>query len=77
MHRTQILLEEQQYHFLVREARVEGISLSRLLRRLVHERMSERREPASAIDRLAGLGEGDGSPVAEEHDRYLYGKPDC
>lgn len=74
MHRTQISLGEAQYAFLLERSRREGVSLSELVRRLVAEEMARQGGEGDALDRLAGIGEGDGQPVGREHDRALYGE---
>jgi hypothetical protein len=73
MHRTQILLDEAQYAFLLERSRMEKVGLSGLLRRLVAEAMAET-DRDDALARLAGIGEGDGAPEGREHDRFLYGE---
>ncbi len=74
MHRTQISLEEQQYHFLTQESRRRGVSLSELIRQLVTEQMQRRPADDTPLDKLAGMAEGPGEPIGREHDRFLYGK---
>lgn len=64
MRRTQISLGEDQHRFLIAEAA-----------RLITERMTGRRDEEDPLDALAGFVEGDGSSVAVDHDRYLYGDP--
>jgi hypothetical protein len=64
MHRTQILLEEPRYDFLLREARRQGVSLSALVRRLITERMSGPKDEEDPLDRLTG--------IAADHDRHLH-----
>ncbi|MCM8749480.1 ribbon-helix-helix domain-containing protein [Thermomicrobiaceae bacterium CFH 74404] len=49
MHRTQILLEPEQYRALVELARLEGRSLSELLRELVREHLAQRDQAADVI----------------------------
>ena len=73
MHRTQITLGDEHYRFLVEEARRLGVSLAEVVRRLVAERMAGRDEAEDPLDALAGFVEGDGTSVAEDHDRYIYG----
>lgn len=74
MHRTQILLDEAQYAFLLERSRTEKVSLSELLRRLVAEAMAKETGQDDALARLTGIGEGDGAPTGREHDRFLYGE---
>lgn len=72
MHRTQISLKEDQYANLMREAQRRGISLSALIRQLADEFLDKRTTEKSALDRLAGIGQGSGEPVGRDHNRYLY-----
>jgi hypothetical protein len=44
-----------------------------LIRRLVSDAIGQDRAEEDALDRLAGIGEGDGAPAGREHDRLLYG----
>jgi hypothetical protein len=75
MHRTQISLGEEHYRFLVDEGRRLGISLAEVVRRLISERMTGRRESGDPFEALAGAGEGDGRFSGRDHDRVLYGDP--
>ena len=73
MHRTQIYLEDSQYRLLKEKARRQGTSLAAVIRLILEEHLaaapSENDEFASVI----GIGEGDGSRVAENYEDYLYG----
>jgi L-amino acid N-acyltransferase YncA len=71
----QISLGEEHYRFLVAEAQQLGVSLAEVVRRLIAGRMTERQDAEDPLDALAGFVEGDGSSVAENHDRYLYADP--
>lgn len=75
-HRTQVSLEIWQYQALLETSRKTKKSLSGIIRELVSEKFS--RQAASAkkdpIMNVIGIGIGDGTPVAREHDRYLYAK---
>ena len=77
MKRTQISLSEREHEFLRREARRRHMSMAALVRELIQDRMAaDRRIPADHPFRdIIGLGHGDGSPVSEKHDEYLYGVP--
>lgn len=75
MHRTQISLKEDQYASLRQEARLRGISLSELIRQLADEFLEKRVTTESALDRLAGIGQGSGEPAGRYHNRYLYDDP--
>ena len=75
-HRTQISLEDWQYHMLLEMSRKTKKSLSSIIRDLLAEKFSKlpsdkKQDP---LFELVGIGSGDGSPVAREHDRYLYSK---
>lgn len=75
MHRTQISLGEDQYRFLVAEARRLGVSLAEVVRRLIAERMAGREEAEDPFEALAGAGEGDGRFSGRDHDHILYDDP--
>lgn len=50
--------------------------MAAVIRRLIDEHFA-REITANAgdpLDRLTGIAEGSGEPVAREHNRYLYGK---
>jgi predicted CopG family antitoxin len=49
MHRTQVLLEPEQYRTLVELARLERRSLSDLVRELIREHLAQRAQAADAI----------------------------
>jgi len=75
-HRTQISLEDWQYNMLLEMSRKTKKSLSSIIRDLLAEKFSKlpsdkKQDP---LFELVGIGSGDGSPVAREHDRYLYSK---
>ena len=75
-HRTQISLEDWQYHMLLEMSRKTKKSLSSIIRDLLAEKFSKlpadkKQDP---LFELVGIGSGDGSSVAREHDRYLYSK---
>lgn len=74
MHRSQILLEKWQYEYLADEARRQGKSISELVRGWLTEWIESRRSHAQhdPFFDIIGIGEGDGSPVGQEHDKYLY-----
>ncbi|HYB71748.1 MAG TPA: hypothetical protein VED18_00140 [Candidatus Sulfotelmatobacter sp.] len=77
MKRTQISFAQREYEFVRREAKRRGMSMAAVVRELVQERMAaDRRVPADHPFRdIIGLGHGDGSPVSEKHDEYLYSLP--
>lgn len=75
-HRTQISLEDWQYQILRDVSRRKRKSLSSIIRDLVTEKFGA---PQSAKSRdplwgIVGIGAGDGSSVAREHDKHIYGK---
>lgn len=76
MHRTQISLDSNQYERLSQEARRHGMSMAAVIRRLVDEHFAREitADAGDPLDRLTGIAEGTGEPVAREHNRYLYGK---
>lgn len=78
MRRTQISLSRSEYIFLRREAKRRGMSMAAVVRKLIREQMTTReRIPADHPFReIIGIGHGDGTPVSEKHDEYLYGVPD-
>ncbi|MBI5102720.1 MAG: hypothetical protein HZB33_12930 [Nitrospirae bacterium] len=75
-HRTQISLEDWQYHMLLEISKKTRKSLSGIIRDLVTEHLSGKPhgKGGDPILKLIGAGAGDGAPVAREHDRYLYGR---
>ena len=77
MHRTQILLEQEQYRLLGIEARKKGISVSALVRKLVDAHFQGDREPASdSLESIIGMDSSTGEAVGRDHNRYLYGSTD-
>ena len=75
-HRTQISLEDWQYQMLLEESNRTKKSLSRIIRELISEKFRNRtsRTGADSLSDIIGIGSGDGSAVAREHDNVLYGK---
>ncbi len=73
-HRTQISLETWQYQALLETSRKTKKSLSNIIRELVSEKFSKQAAIAKSdpIMKIIGIGAGNGSPVAREHDKYLY-----
>jgi hypothetical protein len=77
MERTQISLEGQQADMLRRLARARGVSMAHLIRDAVDQVYGTAVAPppredlwARAADALGSV-EGDGAPVATDHDAYL------
>lgn len=74
MHRSQIMLKETQYRFLVDKARRTGQSILSILRELVDRRMQSQRQSSLERDPLwdmVGIAHGGPVKVSEDHDRYL------
>ncbi|MGI8784231.1 MAG: ribbon-helix-helix protein, CopG family [Acidobacteriota bacterium] len=73
MHRTQVLLKEQQYQALKARARREGKSLSELVRTAVAQWLSPRRNTTGArLADLCALGRDPLGPAGRDHDAVLY-----
>jgi hypothetical protein len=75
-HRTQISLEDWQYQILLEVSKRTKKSLSAIIRDLVSEKFSRQsvKIKGDPIWGIVGMGAGDGSSVAREHDKFLYGK---
>ncbi|MBI4378632.1 MAG: hypothetical protein HY578_05990 [Nitrospinae bacterium] len=75
-HRTQISLEDWQYQILMEISKKTQKSLSSIIRELISEKLSRQtvKTEEDPIWGIIGLGTGDGSSVAREHDRFLYAK---
>lgn len=75
-HRTQISIEDWQYQILLEVSKRTKKSLSSIIRDLIVEKFSKQTAMTKEdpIWGIIGLGVGDGSSVAREHDRFLYGK---
>jgi hypothetical protein len=76
MHRSQIILREDQYAYLVSEAQRQGTSISQVVRDLIDTHMT----PTQDLDDdpffdIIGMAEGDDPHAALDHDHYLYGLP--
>ena len=77
MHRTQVLLEEVQYHELVALAKLRGISMGRLVRDFVEaglEATTQRNKTeagATLVDLAGFIKEAD--IAGRDHDLALYG----
>ena len=76
MRRTQISLDQSEYDFLRREAKRRGKSMTAIVRELVRDGMGKRQRlpPDHPLRNIIALGRGDGAPVSEKHDMYLYGR---
>lgn len=74
MHRTQILLEQEQHRRLGIEARKKGLSVSALVRKLVDVHFQgDKESQADPLESIIGMGSGSGEAVGRDHNRYLYG----
>lgn len=73
MHRTQILLEEEQYEGLKKESRTTGESLSAIIRRCIaHHLDAARQDPLlDLVGSIEKAGDPAPSDLGERHDRYL------
>lgn len=75
-HRTQISLEDWQYQILLEMSKKEKKSLSSIIREFLSEKFSKQvvKTKKDSVWSIIGIGSGDGSPVAREHDSFLYSK---
>ena len=73
-HRTQVSIEDWQYEALLEMSRKTKKSLSQILRDLITDKLSRQAVKEESILGIIGIGAGDGSPVAREHDKFLYAK---
>ncbi len=75
-HRTQISLDDWQYQMIVEISKKTKKSISAIIRELLSEKLlvHAANKDKDPISKLIGIGKGDGSPVAREHDKYLYGR---
>jgi len=74
MHRSQLMLFEEQYQFLADEARQAGRSMSAVIREWIDKRMHGR--PDHPLERdclwdMVGIGRGGPGRVSERHDQAL------
>ena len=75
MHRSQIMLKEHQYTYLITEAQRQGKSMSQIVRELIIDYNIEQTrdlENDPFFD-IIGMVEGDGEPVGRSIDYYVYG----
>lgn len=76
LHRTQVCLEGWQHQFLAEKAKKARCSIAKIVRDLISKEAARaikiRRD--DPIFEIIGMGEGDGEPVARNHDDYLYGE---
>jgi hypothetical protein len=71
MHRTQILLDEEQYQMMKTLAERDGCSLSRLVRDAVAAYLGRRAKPSTRLAEIAGIGD-DPDTRGRDHDDILY-----
>ena len=76
MRQTNINLEEWQYQQLKELAGREGKSISQIIRELIDEllELGEGEIERDPIFEIIGMGRGEGTSVAREHDKILYRK---
>jgi hypothetical protein len=74
VHRTQILLEDEQYKELKKESQTTGESLSAIIRGCVTEHLrAARQDPLlDLVGSVASEGDAAPSDLGEHHDDYLY-----
>jgi hypothetical protein len=76
MHRSQIMLREHQYAYLVTEAQREGKSISEIVREIIDEHIEQARDLENdPFFDIIGMVEGDDPHAAIDHDYYVYGLP--
>lgn len=74
MHRSQIMLREHQYAYLVTEAQRAGKSISEIVREIIDEHIKQARDLENdPFFDIIGMVEGDGEPVGRSIDYYVYG----
>lgn len=74
-HRTQVLLEEEQYRYLKNIAQRDGISLSEALRLILSQFTGNPYGTVrERLETIEGIGE-DREISGREHDKALYKKP--
>lgn len=75
-HRTQISLADWQYQRLLEISKKTKKSMSAIIRDILSEKLliNTAKKEKDPLSELIGIGRGDGSPVARNHDSYLYGK---
>jgi len=74
VHRSQIMLKEHQYAYLVTESQRQDKSISQLMRELIDEHIERIRDLENdPFFDIIGMVEGDGEPVGRNIDHYVYG----
>lgn len=77
MHRSQVLLEEKHYRFLVDEAKRRRQTISSVLRDWIDHRMQSQEQRPLDQDPLwemVGIAQGGKGKISEDHDLYLANK---
>lgn len=75
-HRTQLNLDDSQFHYLKDLARSEGKSIAQIIRDWIEERKKTRLMKKFKDDpfwKLRGLGSSGRSDISRNFDAYLYG----
>jgi predicted DNA-binding ribbon-helix-helix protein len=74
MHRTQISLEEQQYHHLKQYAQKSNRSISAVIRELLDKHLpaTQKPSPQNALLALKGIASGQGKTAGRNHNDVLY-----
>lgn len=75
MTENQIVLERDQYEYLLAEGRRRGLTVAELVRDIVALHMIEPVVADDPLERIIGIGSDPDADVAREHDRILYGDP--
>ncbi|GAB4544410.1 MAG: hypothetical protein Kow0063_38090 [Anaerolineae bacterium] len=76
MHRSQIMLREHQYTYLITEAQRTGKSISEIVREIIDEHIEQSRDLENdPFFDIIGMVEGDDPHAAIDHDYYVYGLP--
>ena len=74
VHRTQVLLQDEQHRALAALSRRTGRGVSALIREAVDRMLGgERPKAARRLTDIRALGRDPRGPSAAEHDRLLYG----
>lgn len=76
VHRTQILIDSWQYQLLNNLSKRSRKSISAIIRELINEKFSKSPQDIQkdSIFNVIGIGSGDGTPCAREHDQFIYQK---
>ena len=76
VHRSQIMLKEHQYAYLVGEAQRQRKSISQLVRKIIDQHIEQSRDLENdPFFGIIGMVEGDDPNAAIDHDYYVYGLP--